>query len=351
MIAAIQRTWAVFLARNLEFLRDRSSLGWNLILPIALVLGLAFVFSGPGRPLFKVGVAAEASKITEQEHAFFATRFIDFYAVPDKQAAIGKVGGHTLDMLVEPVDGQLAYWVNPDSPKGYVLERLLIASQQNALPNEGVSPLGGHRIRSEGVRYVDWLLPGILGMNMMFSCLFGVGYVIVRYRKSGYLKRLSATPLRAIEFVAAQILSRWVLIMLITIMIYAGTQWLIGFRMTGSHALLFLIASLGAFAMIAMGFIVAARVTSEELAGGLLNMATWPMMFLSGVWFSLEGAPNVLQSAAQLLPLTHLLDASRAVMLDGAGWAAVAHHLLALTGMSILFAVAGAWMFSWSDDR
>lgn len=347
MSFSLQRTLGVFYARNLEFLRDRSSLGWNLILPIALVIGLAFVFSGPGRPLFKVGVAAEASAINAQTHAFFATRFVEFFSVDNRDAAIEKVGGHTLDMLVEPVNGPMNYWVNPDSPKGYVLERLLAASE---LPTDAKVP-GMHVATGNGSRYVDWLLPGILGMNMMFSCLFGVGYVIVRYRKSGYLKRLNATPLTAFEFVAAQMLSRWVLIMVITMIIYFGTQWLIGFRMEGSHFLLFVLASLGAFAMISMGLLVAARVTSEELAGGLLNMATWPMMFLSGVWFSLEGAPDILRAAAQLLPLTHLLDAARQVMLEGAGWLQVMDSLLVLAGMSLLFALLGAAFFRWSPDR
>ena len=344
---SLQRTLGVFYARNLEFLRDRSSLGWNLILPIALVVGLAFVFSGPGRPLFKVAVVASPAAINAEQHPFFGTRFVEFFSVDNRESAIDKVGGHTLDMLVEPEGAQLNYWVNPDSPKGYVLERLLAASQLQVEKN----PQGMHMATGNGARYVDWLLPGILGMNMMFSCLFGVGYVIVRYRKSGYLKRLNATPLTAFEFVSAQILSRWVLIMVITMMIYAGTQWLIGFRMAGSHLLLFVLASLGAFAMISLGLVVAARVTSEEFAGGLLNMVTWPMMFLSGVWFSLEGAPHILQAAAQLLPLTHLLAAARMVMLEGAGWTDVWDSLLILTGMSLLFALLGAWLFRWSADR
>ena len=93
----------------------------------------------------------------------------------------------------------MRYWVNTDSPKGYVVEKLLRAEH----PAPSAKPVTG-----AAVRYVDWLFPGILGMNMMFSCLFGVGYVVVRYRKSGFLKRLHATPLTAFEFLSAQVLSR-----------------------------------------------------------------------------------------------------------------------------------------------
>ena len=91
------------------------------------------------------------------------------------------------------------YWVNTSSPKGYIVEKLLLAADRDAQRQ----PVTG-----DAVRYVDWLFPGILGMNMMFSCLFGVGYVVLRYRKTGFLKRLHATPLSAFEFLSAQVLSR-----------------------------------------------------------------------------------------------------------------------------------------------
>ena len=158
-------------------------------------------------------------------------------------------------------------------------------------------------------------------MNMMFSCLFGVGYVVVRYRKSGFLRRLSATPVTAFEFGAAQVLSRLLLTISVTALIYGALALFVPFRNEGSVLLLLLIAIVGALSMIAFGFMMAARFASEELANGAINLASWPMMLLSGVWFSLEGAPAWLQQAAKVLPLTQMLDAARAVMLDGAGLA------------------------------
>lgn len=341
---ATRRILAVFYARNLEFLRDRSTLGWNLLLPVALVLGLSLIFSGPVRPLFKVAVVAERADINPEVHPFFGTAFIQFISVDSRDPAMKKIGGHKLDMLVEPESGGLRYWISPKSPKGYMLERLLIASRHL----EENNPDKGVRVEGEGASYLDWLLPGILGMNMMFSCLFGVGYVIVRYRKSEYLKRLSATPLTALEFVTAQILSRWILIMVITVFIYVGTQALVGFRMTGSHWLLFALAGLGSMSMISLSLVITARLTSEELAGGLLNMVTWPMMFLSSVWFSIEGGPPIFTWAAQALPLTHLLDGARAVMLEGAGMETVWPNVAALGGMTLLFTLSGAALFRWA---
>jgi ABC transporter DrrB family efflux protein len=187
-------------------------------------------------------------------------------------------------------------------------------------------------------------------MNMMFSCLFGVGYVVLRYRKSGFLKRLHATPLSAFEFLSAQVLSRLGLILFVTIILYAGIGAIIRFRSAGSLALLMLLAVLGALSMIALGLTVAARFSSEELVGGILNLLTWPMMLLSGIWFSLEGAPRWVQWVAHVFPLTHVLDAARAVMLDGAGLAQIAPNLLFLAITTLAFLALGAWSFRWRID-
>ena len=141
----------------------------------------------------------------------------------------------------------------------------------------------------------------------------------MRYRKSGFLKRLHATPLTAFEFLSAQVLSRLLLILFVTLILYVGISIIIGFHNAGSFFTLALVAILSALSMIALGLTIAARFSSEELVGGLLNLLTWPMMLLSGIWFSLEGSPRWMQWIAHIFPLTHALDAARAVMLDGAG--------------------------------
>lgn len=339
----LRRYRALTHARNMEFLRDRASLGWNLLFPLVLVAGLAIIFGGPPRALFKVAVIGAGDPVQASAHPFLTTRYTDFFALPadGEDAAVAKVGRHRLDMLID-LRAPARYWVNPESPKGYVLERLLAAAGGPALTH-GTVP-------GKPIRYIDFLLPGILGMNMMFSCLWGVGYVVVRYRKSGFLKRLNATPVRPIEFILAQLTSRLLLIMGITLVVYVGTDWVVGFRMEGSYALLALVTTLGALAMIAMGFVVAAFVTSEELAGGILNFLSWPMMLLSGVWFSMEGTQPWLQQLAQLFPLTHMVGGARAVMLDGAGWAQLAPQLLTLTAMTLAFLAIGARIFRWRAD-
>jgi ABC-2 type transport system permease protein len=246
-----------------------------------------------------------------------------------------------VDLLLD-LRGAPRYWINEDSPKGYLIEKLLLEASPAVPMREPVS--------GAAVRYVDWLLPGILGMNMMFSCLFGVGYVVVRYRKSGFLRRLSATPVTAFEFGAAQVLSRLLLTVTVTALLYGVLALLVPFRNEGSVVVLFLVAVAGALAMISFGFMMAARFASEELASGAINLASWPMMLLSGVWFSLEGAPAWLQAAARALPLTQMLDAARAVLLDGAGFRQVVPQLGWLALMTLLFLAIAAAGFRWRPD-
>ncbi len=337
----IRRLLAVLHARNLEFLRDRATFAWNLLLPIALVVALAIIFSGPERPLFKVGVLHAGATLDREAHPFLKTHYVEFFtAAKGEEDAVRKVSRHQMDLLLD-LRTTPRYWVNTDSPKGYIVEKLLLESDPTL-----------HRevVTGRKVRYVDWLLPGILGMNIMFSCLFGVGWVVVRYRKNGFLKRLRATPLRAIEFISAQILSRLILIMSVTTVVFAGLKLALHFPLEGSALLLFLTATLGAISMIALGLFIAARFTSEELAGGILNVITWPMMLLSGVWFSLEGSAQWVQWLAKLFPLTQMLSAARAIMLDGAGLPEVAPQLAFLALTTAVFLALSAVFFRWRVD-
>ncbi len=184
-------------------------------------------------------------------------------------------------------------------------------------------------------------------MNMMFSSLFGVGYVVVRYRKNGFLKRLRATPLNALEFIVAQVLSRLILIMATTSLVFLSVKSILDITMEGSYFTLALVALLGGTALVSLALLIAARVSSEELAGGLLNMISWPMMLLSGVFFSLESSGEWLQNLAKLLPLTQLLDAARLVMIDGAGIDVIWPQLMTLAAMTVTFLVLGSALFKW----
>ncbi|NQZ83005.1 MAG: ABC transporter permease [Colwellia sp.] len=332
----IKRFMAVVKARNIEFFRDKSSLGWNLIFPVLMLVGLSFVFSGDGRSVYKVGVI----DLPAAQSSFIETRFIDFVNYKELAKAKTKLEQHSIDFIVDFT--QKNYWVNEGSPNSYLVEKIFIGQHTDFL-----------RLQTHGkeIRYVDWVLPGILGMNMMFSCLFGVGYVIVRYRKNAVLKRLKATPLSAFEFVSAQLVSRLFIVMFMSTVVYTGCNLLFDFYMLGSYFDLFIIGLLGAFSLITLGLLVASRSKSEELVGGLLNVTSWPMMILSGVWFSLEGAPEAIKIVGDFLPLTHLVAGARKIITEGATLSDISYHVWVLVAMSSICLALGSYLFSWNAER
>ncbi len=341
MMFSPRRFLAATRTRSLEFLRDRASLSWNLLVPVLMVLGFAAIFSGPGRPIFTIAVTGE-QPLASHTHPFLETPNLRFYPEPNRDAALAKLAQHRIDLVLDLDSTPPKYWSNPESSKAKLAERLLLGSG-------GTTPVR-ETVTGRAVRYVDWLLPGILGMNLMFSCLWGVGFVIVRYRKSGHLKRLRATPLTALEFVSAQIVSRMAVVVTATVIMYLGCDLLIDFPMEGTYIDLLLLTILGGLALTATGLLIAARIASEELSSGLLNFLTAPMRVLCGVFFSPGGSPDFVQWLSQLLPLTHLLEAARAIMLDGTPLRQLGQPVLILVIWTIACLGIGAWMFKWTRD-
>jgi ABC-type multidrug transport system permease subunit len=186
-------------------------------------------------------------------------------------------------------------------------------------------------------------------MNMMFSALWGVGFVVVRYRKNGTLKRLKATPLTPLEYLGAQLFSRIFLLMFTVVVVGIGTDLIFHFKIQGSLAALALIFFLGGLSLSSMGLVLAARGTSEEFASGILNFISLPMMFLSEVWISLEGSPTWVLNLAKIFPLTHLLTGARKIMNDGATLADIQSECLILAATTVICLTVAAGIFSWNE--
>lgn len=325
--------FALFHARNIEFIRDKGALAWALLFPVLLIFGCAMAFSGKEPAMFKVGL--HQSQV--EQLAFLQADYIKLVHYEDLSRAKQRIRHHQLDLLIS----QDNYWLNPSSQAGLVLQDLI---EQQA------PQLQAQKLEGRNVRYVDWVIPGVLGMNIMFGSLFGVGYVIVRYRKMGVLKRFQATPVNAFQFLSAQISSRLFVLLTATLVLFCGSNLILDFMVLGSYWLLLLTTVIGTMCLISTGLLISARSASEELAGGLLNAMTWPMMFLSGVWFSLDDAPSYMQLLANCLPLTHLVAAAREIMLEGAGIAQIADHLAVLLGMTACFMGIASLSFKWSKN-
>jgi len=332
-------------ARNKEFYRDKGSVTWAILFPLLLMIGITFAFKNQNVELFKIGVLGDKSTITSLDIAHKAWITVVSYPADgtDANKALDKVRHHQLDLLMKQQDDGVHYWINPASNRGEAAEQLLLAGNTAATLHKEI-------VTGRAIRYVDWVIPGILGMNIMFGALFGIGYVIVRYRKMEVLKRVQATPVSALEYLTAQVVSRLLIMLTICALIFAGCNYVLHFVMEGSYLLLFFVAALGGFAMVSLGLVISSRTDNEELAGGLLNIATFPMMLLSEVWFSLDGAPDWMVTLSKFMPLTHMVAAARQVMLEGAGLAEISLHLWFLACMSVVMLAAASVMFRWTKQ-
>ena len=347
-----KRVWMMFKARNSEFFRDRAAFGWNFLFPFLIVAGFAVMFGDKNHVEYKVGIFPLAStRVDVPAHLdiplpFKTNKYIEFLGFETKEEGLSRLTHHKIDFLIENKGKDHAYWVNETSPKGYILERLYNGSIARIhTPETGLKG----RVHGREIRYIDWLFPGILGMNMMFSALWGVGYVVVRYRKNGVLRRLRATPLTAVEYLTSQMLSRIFLLMFTLTVVWFGCDLFFKFQVEGSLMDLFVVFFLGSLSLSSLGLILASRGTSEEFTSGVLNFITWPMMFLSEVWFSIEGSPHWVQVIAKLLPLTHILSAARKIISDGANLVDVRTELGILIVTTALFLLIGASLFSWNS--
>ncbi len=348
---SLKRMWALFVARNYEFIRDRAGFGWNILFPFLIVIGFGIIFSSDTRSEYKVGIfpvqktelTMENLQIPEKLKTYNYIRFIPFGT---QEEAIDKLLHHKIDILLENSGPKLRYWISDSSPKGYVLEKVV---RESIVPDKiFASRVIKQQIKGNQIRYIDWLFPGILGMNIMFSSLFGVGYVIVRYRRSGVLKRLKATPVTAFEYLTAQMISRVLILLSTSFIVWFGCDFFFSFQMQGSYFDAFLVFLAGTICLVSLGLIIACRGTNEELTNGIINFICWPMMFLSEVWFSIEGAAPWVKSAAKGFPLTHFLSAVRKIINDGAALSDVTSEIAVLLVMSLVFLCIGSLLFSWT---
>ncbi len=329
----MKRFLAVFYARNLEFFRDKATFIWNLLFPIFLIFGFAFAFSDDSSSTYKIGILGHS----EIKYDFLKYKYLQFIQYDSKENSLKKLAHHQIDMVID-LDYN-TYYINKESSNGYLVERILLSDRKQNLKKEIVT---GQKIRK-----VDWFVPGVLGMNIMFGCLMGVGFVIIRYRKNKVLKRFKATPLHAYEFVIAQLFSRFFIVAFMSTIIYLGTNFFLNFKMEGSYFDLIIITALSILCHISLGLLFSSRIKSEEVGGGVINLIIWPMMFLSGIFFSLEGTPKAMQAASKIFPITHFIEGARKIMLDGAGLIDIANNLFVLIAATIIFLVISAFLFKW----
>lgn len=335
--------------RVLSFLREPEAIFWVFVFPIVLAAVLGFAFRSTGVVPSTVGVvetdaSAALIDILEAGEDLEVERLAS-----DDDAATSLFNG-AIDALVEP-------GATPADPPRFnfdegrtesatarlrVLRALALAENPDADPPLDLAP-----VTETGSRYIDFLFPGLLGMNLMGTGMWGVGFAIADVRRRKFLKRLLVTPMRRSSFFLSFMLSRLVFLSLELLFLAGFGRWILGVPFRGDVVSFGVISLLGAVAFAGLGILIASRARTIEGVSGLMNLVMMPMWLASGVFFSYERFPDALHPIIRLLPLTALNDALRTVMIDGASLTACGMEMLVLVGWTVIVFIVALKIFRW----
>jgi ABC-2 type transport system permease protein len=318
------------LARFREFLREPEAVFWVFAFPVLMALALGIAFRGETPAPIPVGVTVGQGHDTMvaalAEDAGLAPRVLEAREV---EAALRN---GTVHAVVVPGDPPV-YRYDPSRPESRLARLTVDAALQRAAGRLDIVGARDERVVTPGSRYIDWLVPGLLGMNIMGTGLWSIGFHVVQARSRKLLKRLMATPMRRADFLLSLVLAR-LLFLALEVVALLGFGW-IAFRVPvhGSLVELGLVALVGSLAFGGLGLLIASRARTIEGVSGLMNVAMLPMWVLSGVFFASDNFPDAMQPFIRALPLTALNEALRGVMIDGAS----------LPALWLQLAVLGTW--------
>ncbi len=335
------------LVRFREFIRQPEAVFWTFVFPILLAvgLGLAFRSRAPDRP--KVGVIMtrpDAAAIVASLKRDSSLTVVEM----DDSTAARALRTAKVALLVVP-EGQGTVRYDFDPLRGESANARLLADRAIQVAAGRADPVkvADRRVTERGSRYIDFVIPGLLGMNLMGSGIWGIGFAIVDSRGKRLLKRFMATPMSRAEYLMSFLLSRLVFLVLEVVTLLGFGALVFGVPMRGSILELSLICLVSALAFGGMGLLIASRAKTVEGVSGLMNFVMLPMWIFSGVFFSSSNFPNVVQPLIRPLPLTAVNDALRANMLEGTTLASLGGEMVVITGWLVLSFVAALKLFRW----
>ncbi|HBX43335.1 MAG TPA: ABC transporter permease [Deltaproteobacteria bacterium] len=333
------------LARIRESLRHPETIFWTFVFPILLAVALGIAFRGERIDPVRA-VVVDAPGAEEIARGLRADRTVRVEVLPRAEADQRLRTGRTA-ILVLPGD-PLLYRYDPTRPDSRLarerVDRALQAGAGRTDPLRASDSL----VTEPGARYIDFLVPGLLGMNLMGGGLWGIGWVVVEDRIRKLLKLQLATPMRKRDFLLAHVLARLLFVPLEVVPLLF-LSWLV-FGVSSSGALLSLaaVATAGALSFAGLGTLLASRARTTATISGLINLATFPMIVVSGVFFSVGRFPGFLQPLIRALPLSALVDGLRGVMTDGAQLSTLWPQFLVMGLWGTLCFVAALWLFRWT---
>jgi ABC-2 type transport system permease protein len=341
------------LTRIREMVREPGSMFWVFGFPILLSLALGMAFRNRVPAPASVGVleVPETSAGGAQIAGALALAHLRVERLTPSAARERLRSGKIALLVVPPSTGTSAvvtYRFDPTRPESRAARDAVNDALQAASGRTDRRPVRDDPVTEPGTRYIDFLIPGLIGMNVMSGSMYGIGWVIVNMRVRKLLKRLLATPMRPRDLLLAHALARLLSlpIEVAAIALFARSAFQVA--VNGSWFALAVVSVVGALSFASVAILVASRAETIQTVNGLMNVVMMPMFVLSGVFFSATHFPEIMQPLISILPLTALNDALRAVMIDGASLAGVARPLAVLAGWGIVSFAAGLKLFKWT---
>ncbi len=363
MAQRLEIIWHLFVASGKMFIRDRTAVFFSFFLPLVIMLIFGVLNFGEAAEL-DLGVVDEA-ETTSSAAMIGAFEQVPILVVSegtrDEELAALEEGDRSL-VLVFPAGWELvapgsagyqpltAYTNAATAEEGQTALLIVNAAVAQALVQaDGGSPeplVVVEEVAGRDLGYIDFLVPGILGLTIMQLGIFSVAFGFVQLKTTGTLRRLFATPTSPSYFLSAQVSSR-LIIALVQVLILLGVGLWFGVQLVGSVVVVLALSVLGSIVFLAMGYGVAGWAKNENQAAPVANLIALPMMFLSGSFFPREAMPEVLQQVTRFLPLTYLNDALRAVINDGAGLDVIGTDVIGLAVWGVISFVIATRLFKW----
>jgi ABC-type multidrug transport system permease subunit len=377
-----------------EITREKGVLFWGIVFPILMALGLGIAFTRKADVVRRVAIiesgAVEASTTPAPSVPAGASRIETF--LREKTTAVGvrdgkpahykitlpdeKLGDTTflfektpwenatvllkrgsISVAIDESEGRVVYHFDPlnaDAQLTYMkLSRLFAAEDSGAAgtnPEDAPTLSGENHIEPltvAGTRYIDFLVPGLMAMGVMMSCLWGMSWGVVEKRSKKLLRRMVATPMRKSHFLVAMMTVRIGMNVVESVLLFVFAHLVFGITIQGDVSAVFAIFIAGNIAFAGMAILLSARTSNTEVANGIINAVSLPMLILSGVFFSYHNFPEWSIPYIQKMPLTMLADGMRSVFIEGGGYAAVYAPVLVLTGLGVALFAAGLRIFRW----
>ena len=334
------------LARFREFYREPEAVFWVFIFPILLAAGLGIAFRNRPAEASRIAIVSGATNAPVVDSLKKASGIV-VETLDDTAAATALRTGKVALVVVPKADGSVEYRFDEARPESRTARMVVDRVVQRAGGQEDPVPVAETKLSERGSRYIDFVVPGLLGMNLMGSGIWGIGFAIVDARKKKLLKRLISTPMSRAEYLASFLFFRLALLVVEVATLIGFGALVFGVPLRGSVLQLVTICVLSSLAFGGLGLLVASRARTVEGASGLMNLVMVPMWVFSGVFFSSGNFPQAAQPFIQALPLTAVNDALRANMLQGASWGMVSHELAIIAGYLVVCFTLALRLFRW----